>query len=652
MPAAAELQIIIEAVDKSSAQLQAIGREVQRLDQQVQTITRRGGGAAAGGFLGMLGFGTGAGLAQQGVHAVTNAMRDFATAALQANVDLERQTSLFVQLTGSSQRAAELIAALRQEAARSPFADQETIQAGATLLQLTDRRKESLIDLVRLAERLAILNKEEGLVGAARAITETQSGNLQSLVERFDAIGARVQQLRDQGVPAIKAIDQALNEMGISAESVDRMGRLFEGRVSTIQSFGLELTQIATSGVFAQITAGLGDVVAAIDKYGDAMRAAARTTSTTLATITAELPRLLAGLIPVVGNVVALVTAWRGLNVQAAQTAPHVEEITQAARQAVGEGKSLALQIGEAGLKAAELQQQATRVQQSYDEQLRPLERQLRALQQAADLQRVQNQLASNRAAVDRIRLGQEEAALRAAAGANVDPNAPGLTTRQRLIALALQDRQLQLQQLNLEEQRRPVVQGFERQIQSLRDRQEDELKPIQDQLNFYRDQVTTLQLIKQRVDLVTQAEQEREAATRRAVAAQGTGEASAEAVAESKKRGETIMQSVVEGAQKVLDEHPDLARLLGVVTTAVTSLPGRLPTVGQPPEGARGSGGGGSSFGGVTLHPGAVVVNGADAGAAERIKQLILDFFTALANSPNGDNVATGRLQGSAARG
>ena len=116
-------------------------------------------------------------------------------------------------------------------------------------------------------------------------------------------------------------------------------------------------------------------------------------------------------------------------------------------------------------MAAAGLQLEADRVRSAFDAQIQPLERQLRLLQQSADLQRVQNALSSNRGAVERLRIEREIVALQRAAGGARDPAAEGLSLRQRLIALALQERRLQEEQLGLEEERRPLIQSLEQQI-------------------------------------------------------------------------------------------------------------------------------------------------------------------------------------------
>src|SRR4029434_6734540 len=113
VPTAAELQIIIEAQDRASVQLQAVGQQVARLERQVQSAGR------GGGILGALGIGSGVAVATPAINLVTNSLRAMGQAVLEGQVALERQTLLFAQFTGSGQRAAEVVRALRAEAARS-----------------------------------------------------------------------------------------------------------------------------------------------------------------------------------------------------------------------------------------------------------------------------------------------------------------------------------------------------------------------------------------------------------------------------------------------------------------------------------------------------------------------------------------------------
>ena len=156
------------------------------------------------------------------------------------------------------------------------------------------------------------------------------------------------------------------------------------------------------------------------------------------------------------------------------------------------------------GVEAAGLQIEADRVRRAYDDQIQPLERQLRLLQQSADLQRVQNALATNRAAVERLRLEREILALRQAAGGREDPAAEGLTLRQRLIALALQEQTLRQEELGLEDERRPLHPAApEQQIARLQEQQRKALEPLERGLALRKEEVDAINLVRKQEELL-----------------------------------------------------------------------------------------------------------------------------------------------------
>src|SRR4029453_13765528 len=125
-----------------------------------------------------------------------------------------------------------------------------------------------LLGLVRVAERLAIVKPAQGLEGAAIALREAAGGQFESLRERFEFDTAAVQRLRDQGVPAIEAVSRVLDQMGVSAGSVERMGRTVEGRTATIRDFFDQFRGAVGGGLFQRFETALGVVVTLIDRYG------------------------------------------------------------------------------------------------------------------------------------------------------------------------------------------------------------------------------------------------------------------------------------------------------------------------------------------------------------------------------------------------
>jgi hypothetical protein len=228
---------------------------------------------------------------------------------------------------------------------------------------------------------------------------------------------------------------------------------------------------------------------------------------------------------------------WEEIAAEFERVAEPLREIERTAGQAAPAARNLNRELAGIGVAAADLQLQANQVRQSYDAQLQPLERQLRLLQQSADLQRIQNGLASNRAAVEGLRLEREVAALQRAAGGATDPNQAGLTTRQRLIALALQEKTLRQEELGLEEQRRPAIQSVERQLATLQEAQRRALEPLEAQLQAHRNNADALQIE------IQKAEQARLANEAAAEAARnvGAGTPTPTAIQDTRRRGEAL---------------------------------------------------------------------------------------------------------------
>ena len=409
----------------------------------------------------------------------------------------------------------------------------------------------------------------------------------------------------------------------------------------------------------------LGRLAEAIAVYGDRLREVASDIGAALGVIAARVGEALSGPIRALLDAFAP-GLWDEITAAMASPAAAIERTTEAARQAAPAVESVGLRLGRLGVAAATLQLEAQRVDRAYDAQLEPLERQLRLLQQSADVQRVQNALATNRATVEGLRLDREITALRRAAGGATDPNAPGLSLRQRLIALALQDRELQREALGLEEERRPRIQSLEQQIAAIQEQQRAALKPLNDQLALYRDQAAALQIVRQEAELATLAEQERGQVIRDT----GRGPATPEALEDSRKRGEAVVQKFLDGYQRWLDQHggslwealmasyrkwlaeggaerlakvgADMATIMGETFVATfgeiikkTFFPAGMPRVeGQfdpaaslPRVTATAPGPAGGGANGITVNVGGVQVN--DAAFGERLRVALQDFLT-----------------------
>jgi len=501
---AGELTIVLEAQDRASQQLREVGQEVARLSQSVATAGRGLGGGLAAGISAtadaMRLLQAAGAAAARVVGAITDQLRE----GFGANADLERATVAFTRFTGSAEDAARVIGVLRREAAVSPFDDREIIRAGSALISSARGSTEALLELVRVSEQLAVLDPLQGLEGGVFALREALSGDFQSLIERFEIPRTLIQRLKEEGVPNLEIVKRALEFRGVDAGAIEAYGRSFEGLQSTVGAFGNELRQLATSGAFRLIEEALAHLVALIDRFGDELRVAAQAVGQIFATMAQRVAQSLAPLVSLLDTVFpGLGEAIRGefsrpieeAGAAAARAAPQLQALQQ-----VTDLQRVTRQLAEVGVAAATLQLDAERVRRSYEDQLRPLERQRELLQANAQLLGVQNALATNRATAERARLQAEIATLQQAAGAATDPGAADLTPRQRAIALALQERQLRVQELDLTEQQRPALQSVDQQIASIRRAQADALAPLERSLDLRREEASLLQIQRERL--------------------------------------------------------------------------------------------------------------------------------------------------------
>ena len=511
MATVGELTIVLEAQDRATQQLRQVGTDVQRLAQTVAAAGRGVGAFGPALAVGVLAaaeaFRLLAGAAQAAGRAV-GLVADQVGAGFGANIELERATVAFQRYTGSAQEAAAVLGDLRREAAVSPFNDREVIAAGRALISFAQGSREQLLELVRVSERLAVLDPFQGMEGGVRALQEALSGDFRSLIERFEIPRTLIERLRAEGVPALEVVKRALEFRGVDAGAIEAYGRSFEGLQSTLASFGQELRQLATSGAFVAIGQAMGHLVNLVSRFGDQLRAAAQAAGQVFLElgqrVVQGLAPLLDGLDRLLPGVGQAIRDEFAAPIAAAGAAAEKTGAQLAGLQQQTDLQRVTRALAGVGVQAAGLQIDADRIRRSYEDQLRPLERQRELLQNNAQLLGVQNALAANRATAERTRLQAELAALNRA-GAAADPNAPDLTQRQRAIALAAQERRLRLEELDLTEQQRPALQSVEQQIATLRRAQADALAPLERSLELRREEAALLQVERERLQQATE---------------------------------------------------------------------------------------------------------------------------------------------------
>ena len=588
MATAAELQILITAQDSASQQLRQIGTEVARLSQQVSSA---GAGIGAGPAATISGVADALRILEgvgRSVGAVMGAIGDQIREGFGSNIELERATVAFERYTGSAQEAAAIIGDLRREAAASPFNDQEVIAAGRALISFAQGSREQLLGLVRVAEQLAVLDPTQGIVGGVRALQEALGGSFTSLFERFEIPLTLIQRWRDEGVSNLEVVKRALDFRGIDAGAIEAYGRSFEGLASTLQSFGQELRQLATAGLFRDVGQALAHLVNLVTQYGDQLRTAAAAVGEVFARMAQSIVQALA---PVLGVLDALMPGLR--EAISAEFSQPIEQVESAARTATPEIKrlqealslpgarerlvaagddlerlqrlaaqtaqpvaALTRDLAEVQLHTAETNREADRLRAAFDQQLRPLERQRDLLRNNLELQRVQNALASSRSQVERQRLQTELTALERA-GAAADPDDPNLTPRQRAIALAAQEHRLRLEELGLVEQQRTAEQGLNQQITEVQRRRAEVLEPYERLLAIDKERADGLQVELQRWGLF---KLELDAATAKASTLQkalgGDDATHTTNVQTAQQRGQAVAQAWLDSYQAWVDAN------------------------------------------------------------------------------------------------
>lgn len=540
MPTAGELRIIIEAQDRASRQLQQVAQEVAQLERATERAQQSAGGLNRV-FSGIgQGLRAGAGFAAvevglQGIHEVFGLVAD---SVVGMNSRLEHATATFRTFTGSAAEARAIVEELSRNADVTPFDTREVIAAGQALISSAQGSREALLELLRTAEQLAAYRPTEGLEGATFALREALEGDLQSIRERFGLSAQSIRAFQAAGMTALQAVQAEMQRVGATSQLVLELSRTFGGLSSNITSAFAEVRRRLGEGVFDRLKDGLTALNAALDQNREAIYEWATRMGAVIGEVVSRVGGIIGNLAVQLANWIdpgsgdrlrelfsGMSTAVQDVGDKAEQATPQVQQLDRAlalpqAREALvaARGNMQALQtlsaetsrpveqlardLGAAGLAAAELQFQADRVRDSYQKQLEPLERQLRALQQSAEVQRLQNALASNQGAVRRLQLEREIAALQRA-GAVSDPAQENLTPRQRAIAFALQERQIQLQLLGIEEERRPLVQQLQEQIERITEEQRRALEPIQVQIEAQRERINLLQLERQRWEVL-----------------------------------------------------------------------------------------------------------------------------------------------------
>lgn len=277
-----QLQILEEEIRQMTAAQGADALAVQRRqlaydrlnDSLQRTIARQnqaGEGAAVlpRTFAGFTGRGAlealgGLGVAT-GIGEVAAQMRNLASQGQQTQAAIDSTTaSLGVQL-GSMERANQIWSEGQEFAERYKITQQDLAEALRASSQIIRTSTSDTEDLLSVLGRLQILSPEQGLQGAALALRELSSGDIVSLVDRFEISRQAANGMKQEiqgGADAVAVLGRYLDSAGITDRALETglAGAAGETRAwaRATEDLGLEINNLASSmGVFQ----GAADVI-------------------------------------------------------------------------------------------------------------------------------------------------------------------------------------------------------------------------------------------------------------------------------------------------------------------------------------------------------------------------------------------------------
>jgi len=258
----ANLDILIRAQNQASSALNAVRGDLNALERAAGTA-----GRGFGGLQTIMGSGlkVAAGAAAAGVLALGAGFGAATVDGFRINSTLENVRAQLVAFTKDGDKADQMLADIREEAARTPFAFEELAKATASLLPASIQSGIALEDLIKQAEILAASNPAQGLEGAAFSLREALSGDFVSIIDRFNLPRTRLNELKEQGVPAMEAITIAMREMGLDASLVAGMALTMTGRWSTFKDTMDTVKAALAKPLFDRVKEGLSKLQPVLD---------------------------------------------------------------------------------------------------------------------------------------------------------------------------------------------------------------------------------------------------------------------------------------------------------------------------------------------------------------------------------------------------
>lgn len=205
----------------------------------------------------------------------------FVVGGLRAADNVRNLDRLMTTFIGDSRKAAQVMADLREQADRTNQPFLGLVNSARAVLPALRGSVEALDEATIIAQKLAILDPEQGFAGAGFAIREFLSGEYRSLVARFELSRDELKKIRDQYqgdtqgmlnalnaylIETTNLTDEALAEMGDSGTVAFQAARdelillLAEGFEPVLTEGVIPLLQ-GFNDLFREVRAGYPDLV-------------------------------------------------------------------------------------------------------------------------------------------------------------------------------------------------------------------------------------------------------------------------------------------------------------------------------------------------------------------------------------------------------
>lgn len=278
----AELRLRQKVVGDARSKISQTRGELQRLDSQQRTALTRGLTAARklergyGSLFTAIGRGgavvgriTGAFTSLQslivGSAASQLAGRTYMEQLIGSNQQLESTRTVFTTMIGDADKAGQLISAIREDAASTPFQATDMLEASKRLLRLTRDSTTMNRSLLELTKTMVAINPEKSMADAAEALLDAEQGEMERLKEfGIKLTKTDLKAMRKTGESlgevALRGVAEALTRQTGGRDVVAALSKTVEGRRSTLRDNLTELFRELGEPAFQAFGQGLDRV--------------------------------------------------------------------------------------------------------------------------------------------------------------------------------------------------------------------------------------------------------------------------------------------------------------------------------------------------------------------------------------------------------